>query len=254
MLAAPSDPVPYSHRLLNEFDAVRWPASLLETDADVGWKSRLESAPPDIVSAVRKVKCSEETGKSSRVITGSLRKVAGRGGGAMSTQSFELGEHLVFIGEYSWRLKDGELRYRGKGEFAHEVLGRIPVTDAQIERFTDALGLLQVWEWRDDYDPEDIEIGWANSLTWVIEDGRAWWFKARLNERTCRSQAEMRFRRMRITACHRLAAERFALLRTAFHETFAIDVYIQRARCFQERASQLEDKHRHEQREGGERG
>ena len=105
---------------------------------------------------------------------------------AMSTQSFELGEHLFLIGEYSWRLKDGELRYRGKGEFAHEVLGRIPVTDAQIERFTDALDLLQVWEWRDDYDPEDIEIGCANSLTWVIEDGGAWWFKARLNERTCR--------------------------------------------------------------------
>ena len=108
----------------------------------------------------------------------------------------------------------------------------MPVTDAQIERFTAALDLLQVWEWRDDYDPEDIEIGCANSLTWVIEDGGAWWFKARLNERTCRSAGGNAFPSYADHRVSSLAAERFALLRTAFHETFAIDVYIQRARCF----------------------
>jgi len=37
VLAVLSDPVPSSHWLLDEFDAVRWPTSLLQANADFGW-------------------------------------------------------------------------------------------------------------------------------------------------------------------------------------------------------------------------
>ncbi len=37
VLAVSAAPVPPSHRLPDEFDAVRRPTTLLQTDADVGW-------------------------------------------------------------------------------------------------------------------------------------------------------------------------------------------------------------------------
>ena len=37
VLAVPADPVPPSHRLPDEFDAVRRSTSFLQTDANVGW-------------------------------------------------------------------------------------------------------------------------------------------------------------------------------------------------------------------------
>ncbi len=37
ILAVPADPVPSSYRLPDEFDVVRRPDSLLQTDADLGW-------------------------------------------------------------------------------------------------------------------------------------------------------------------------------------------------------------------------
>ena len=55
--------------LLNEFDAACWPTSLLETDADVGWKSRHEFNPPDPVSPIRMVQCADDSCKSGRINT-----------------------------------------------------------------------------------------------------------------------------------------------------------------------------------------
>ena len=55
VLSVSPDPVPPSDRLPDEFDAVCLSASLLQADANVGWDSRHDSDPPDVVSVARMV-------------------------------------------------------------------------------------------------------------------------------------------------------------------------------------------------------
>ncbi len=70
--------------------------------------------------------------------------------------SFTLQEDFALGGGFSWRLKDSEIRYRGSGTYSQLVNRRIPACDDQIANFIEALNLLDVWSWRDDYDPEDV--------------------------------------------------------------------------------------------------
>ena len=48
-------------------------------------------------------------------------------------RTFTLTEQSAFGSQYSWRLKDSEIRFRGSGDFEGLVTRRIPASDAQIE-------------------------------------------------------------------------------------------------------------------------
>ncbi len=85
---------------------------------------------------------------------------------------------LPSVRRYSWRLKESEIRFRGSGEYQRLVLQRIPASVEQIASFRAALDLIQVWDWRNDYDPNDIGC--------VVEDGSAWTFVASFEGRDCR--------------------------------------------------------------------
>lgn len=138
--------------------------------------------------------------------------------------SFEFGEERCFTGRYSWRLKDGELRYRGDNQYANLINGRIPVTNDQIERFIAALNLLDVWRWRDDYDPDDFGM--------VTLDGGDWWFSAKLAGREIKAagrNAYPSYADPRKTADACFAEERFGLLRTCLYDIFEINQYIRQA-------------------------
>ncbi len=94
--------------------------------------------------------------------------------GLMST-SFTLQEEFALGGGFTWRLKDAEIRYRGSGAYSQLVNQRIPARGERIAEFIDALNLLDVWSWRDDYNPEDMGF--------VTEDGSSWSFTINIDER-----------------------------------------------------------------------
>src|SRR5436190_16714719 len=96
----------------------------------------------------------------------------------MLIETFTLNERLALGGEYTWRLKDSEIRFRGSRRFASLVDRRIPARAEQIASFRDALDWLEVWSWRDDYAPEDV--GWS------VLDGSAWSFAASFGDRQCK--------------------------------------------------------------------
>lgn len=144
---------------------------------------------------------------------------------------FELGFSLELGGQYSWRLKEGELRYRGTREFAGLIEGRIPVSDGQIERFVAALDLLDTWNWRDDYHPQDVQM--------AVMDGGHWWFKAKLHDRVCHSAGENAYPSYHDPRQTTLNPERFDLLRAGLYETFQIEHFIYQARWRQQQAERL---------------
>jgi hypothetical protein len=136
--------------------------------------------------------------------------------------SFTLIEQEVFGTSYEWRLKDSEIRFRGTGECTNLVKQRIPASEVRVASFFSALELLQIWEWRSDYDPRDIET--------TVDDGSSWMFVASYGERQCRCggvNAYPSFVDPRQTAMDR---DRFGLLRAALYQCFGIDWYIQEAK------------------------
>src|SRR5579871_5759738 len=92
--------------------------------------------------------------------------------------SFTLTEQFAFGSQYSWRLKESEIRFRGSGEYQRLVLQRIAVSVEQVASFFAALDLIEVWDWRNDYDPEDVGV--------TVLDGSAWSFVASFEGRDCR--------------------------------------------------------------------
>jgi hypothetical protein len=92
-------------------------------------------------------------------------------------ETFTLNERYALGGEYTWRLKESEIRFRGSRQFALLVNQRIPASERQITAFCDALDLLGVWSWRDDYESEDVGC--------VTLDGSAWSFAASFKDRQC---------------------------------------------------------------------
>ena len=90
---------------------------------------------------------------------------------------FQLAESTTWVGSYSWRLEDGELRYRGSDGFCDPSITRIPVIDEQLAEFFAALDLLGVWDWKPRYSSLDIDR--------VVEDGNSWSIKVRVAGRRC---------------------------------------------------------------------
>lgn len=138
--------------------------------------------------------------------------------------SFMLAEQSAFGSSYSWRLKESEIRFRGAGDFEHLVRRRIPASEQQIASFFAALDLIQVWDWRPDYDPDDVGV--------TVDDGSCWSFVASLGSRQCRCggvNAYPSFGDPKVTTTNR---GRFALLHAAMYECFGIEGYIHEARLF----------------------
>ena len=136
-------------------------------------------------------------------------------------QRFEFGESCFSAGEYSWRLKDGELRYRGTGSFSGLIAGRIPVTVDQFDRFVAAMNFLDVWGWKHSYQPADTG--------WMVLDGGRWWFKASLNGRECETCGDNAFPGYEDYHMTVLRPERFSLMVAAFYDTFDITSHIRRS-------------------------
>ena len=139
--------------------------------------------------------------------------------------SFTLTEEFAFGSRYSWRLKEGEIRFRGTGDYERLVLRRIPASEEQIAEFLAALELIRVWEWRSDYDPNDV-----GSAT---EDGSAWFFSASFGGRNCRcggANGYPSFADPKQTTTGRRG--RFVLLQAAMYHCFGIEVYIHQAKQF----------------------
>jgi hypothetical protein len=140
--------------------------------------------------------------------------------------TFTLTEHSASGSRYSWRLKESEIRFRGSGDYEGLVTRRIPAWDAQVQEFFSALELIQVWDWRSDYDPSDVGV--------IVEDGSSWSFIASDGLRECRCggvNAYPRFANPKLTTTDR---GRFALLHAAMYDCFGIEGYIQQTRLFRE--------------------
>jgi hypothetical protein len=138
--------------------------------------------------------------------------------------SFTLSEQGAFGSSYSWRLKDSEIRFRGSGDCEGLVLGRIPASDEQVASFLAALDLLQVWQWRNHYDPDDVDA--------AVDDGSVWSFSAELGGRSCRCGGANAYPSFADPSQTTLNRERFALLHTALYDCFAIEAYIYQAKLF----------------------
>jgi hypothetical protein len=144
--------------------------------------------------------------------------------------SFTLTEQFAFGSRYSWRLKESEIRFRGSGDYERLVLRRIPASEEQIASFFSALRLIQVWDWRDDYNPNDIGC--------EVEDGSSWTFLASMGPGQCRCggvNAYPSFADPKRTTTDR---GRFALLCAAMYDCFGIDGYIHQAKGFAELSTQ----------------
>jgi hypothetical protein len=140
--------------------------------------------------------------------------------------TFRLTEQFAFGSQYSWRLKDSEIRFRGSGDYECLVNRRIPASDAQVKEFSAALELIQVWDWRSDYDPSDVGV--------TVQDGSSWSFVASDGRRECRCGGMNAYPSFADPTRTTTDQGRFALLRAALYDCFAIESYIQQARLFGE--------------------
>jgi hypothetical protein len=150
----------------------------------------------------------------------------------MDLPSFSLSEIFALGGSYEWRLKQQEICFRGSGRFQNLLSGRIPVSDEQIAKLKAVLELLGVWDWRRDYNPEDV--GWA------VCDGSAWKFSAQIDGRFCRCGGLNAYPSYAAVAQTTLNRERFALLVSAIYDIFSIETYILQARL-QDPPTKLEE-------------
>ena len=133
-----------------------------------------------------------------------------------SNPSFEFAEDIVFSGSYSWRLKDGELRYRGTDQFRDPSIIRLPVRDEQIERFVAALDFLDVWHWKEHYDPEDAG--------YCADDGGSWSFRALIRGRSCNTSGTNAFPSFDNVTQTTVRPERFAMLAAAVSSVFGAKI------------------------------
>ena len=132
--------------------------------------------------------------------------------------SFRLSEEFFLGGKYVWRLKESQIRFRGSGEFAQLVDQRITASEKQVAAFEDALELLDIWSWRNDYESKDVGC--------ITDDGSVWTFSASINgaEVNCGgANAYPAFRDAKITTVDR---GRFAMLTAAMYACFDIERYI----------------------------
>jgi hypothetical protein len=163
----------------------------------------------------------------------------------LTNARFELAERRCFQGEYSWRLKEGELRYRGTKHFQSLFNGRIPVTEEMLQKFIAALDLVEVWDWRGDYSPGDIEL--------AVLDGGDWLFKAEIDGRSVKASGDNAYpayENAQQTTCEE---QRFRLLKAALYDAFSIDVYIGAFQRQAELASKIQEQGKIADQDGGSR-
>lgn len=144
--------------------------------------------------------------------------------------SFTLSEQFAFGSEYTWRLKETEIRFRGSGDYDRLVLRRIQASHEQIASFFAAIELIQVWDWRNDYRPTDCGF--------TVDDGSAWSFSASFAGRSCRcggANAYPSFSDAKKTTIDR---GRFAFLQAAMYDCFRMEGYIHEAKKFAEQETQ----------------
>jgi hypothetical protein len=132
--------------------------------------------------------------------------------------TFTLSEQFALGGDFTWRLKDAEIRYRGSGEHAQIVNQRIPANDERIAAFKDALDLLDVWSWRSDYDPDDVGF--------MTDDGSSWSFAASIGDQQCKCGGVNAYPSFRDASQTTLDGGRYAMLLAAMYACFDIDTYV----------------------------
>ncbi|WP_144057409.1 hypothetical protein [Novipirellula maiorica] len=102
-----------------------------------------------------------------------------------STLTFHLHEDRCFVGQLNWIRDETQLRFSGADELQHfdtfrnKHLPCISTTPEQLAEFADALNLLDVWTWRDQYRSEDCGT--------IVDDGYNWRFTAQLGDLRCKS-------------------------------------------------------------------
>lgn len=136
--------------------------------------------------------------------------------------TFTLTEQFALGGEYSWRLKDSQIRYRGSERFANQVLQRIPATPGQVDDFVALLDLLDVWNWDSNYDSFDAG--------WMVEDGSTWTFAASIEGRSCKTGGSNAYPSIRSISVPSIQQSRFALLVAGLYDIFGVHAYIERAK------------------------
>ncbi|MEZ6132413.1 MAG: hypothetical protein R3C59_27430 [Planctomycetaceae bacterium] len=143
----------------------------------------------------------------------------------MTPPSFNISERYELGGDsWSWRLKDNQIRFRGTGKYTNLVSQRIPASDSQIESVHEAFNLLDVWQWRDDYDPHDAER--------EVLDGCSWTFDAQFGGHINHSAGSNAYPSFADPLKTSLSRDRFDLLITAIYSAFRIDYYIDQARQY----------------------
>lgn len=146
----------------------------------------------------------------------------------MISASFQLIERYELGGHsYSWRLKDGEIRFRASGRFAGLINRRIPADERQVHALAEAFSLLDVWAWRSDYDPSDVDM--------TALDGSSWSFAASFNDQSVDSAGDNAFPSFADASRTSLTRDRFDLLTSAIYTCFSIEHYIEQARRFASR-------------------
>lgn len=141
--------------------------------------------------------------------------------------TFALTEVFALGGQYTWRLKESEIRFRGSGEFAGLVNRRIPASEKQIFEFCDALEFLDVGSWRSDYTPEDLGFACC--------DGSAWSFSMSFSNQTHQCGGVNAYPSFADPVQTTMQRGRFALLLAAMYASFDIDTYIHIAKYQKER-------------------
>jgi len=134
------------------------------------------------------------------------------------SSSFTLHESYELGGAFTWRLKESEIRFRGSGIYANLVDRRIPAEFDQIVNFVDALNLIDVWTWREDYHPHDVGF--------EVMDGSTWSFVAAIEGNECKCGGFNAYPSFGAATQTTLDRGRYALLVAALYACFDIDTYI----------------------------
>ena len=125
-------------------------------------------------------------------------------------------------GDQTWRLKEGQIRFRGTKSYQNLVVQRVPASIEQIQQFSDAMDLLDVWRWRPNYHSE--EAGWR------VLDGGTWSFKAEFHGRIICCEGEEGYPSFGDPLQVSINLSRFGLLIAAMYDVFAIEPLIAKAR------------------------
>lgn len=106
------------------------------------------------------------------------------------------------------------MRFRSKGSYRDPAIGRVPVSERQLSRFVAALDLLDVWNWKRHYQPEDAG--------YMVDDGGSWSFKALIGGRSCATHGTNAYPAFEDASQTAIDAERLGLLLAAMQDILGI--------------------------------